>query len=52
MKHLFEYIDIHKAKSTIKATDDTIGKIVNDQLDLLGDDADLNHIDTSNVTNM
>ena len=36
----------------IKATDDTIKKIVKDELDKLGLDGDLNHIDVSGVTNM
>ena len=36
----------------IKATDDTIKQIVKDELDKLGLDADLNHIDVSGVTHM
>ena len=52
MKHLSQYINIRKDKSTIKATNDTIHKIVKDELDKLGHDADLNNIDVSGVTNM
>ena len=36
----------------IKATDETIHQIVKDELDRFGHDADLNHIDVSEVTNM
>ena len=36
----------------IKATDETIQQIVKDELDSLGHNADLNHIDVSEVTNM
>ena len=52
MKHLNQYINIRKGKSTIKATDETIHQIVKDELDRLGHDADLNHIDVSEVTIM
>lgn len=52
MKHLSNYINIRKRKSTIKATDKTIKQIVKDELDRLGHDCDLNHIDVSEVTNM
>lgn len=52
MKHLNQYINIRKGKSTIKASDMTIRQIVKDELDRLGHDADLNHIDVSKVTNM
>ena len=52
MKHLNQYINIRKGKSTIKATDETIKQIVKGELDKLGHDADLNHIDVSEVTEM
>jgi surface protein len=54
MKPILEYI-ISKNSKTIKminATDETIKKIVKDELDRLGHDADLNHIDVSEVINM
>jgi surface protein len=48
-----EYLSTKVVKPTIiKATDETIKKIVKDELDRLGHDADLNHIDVSKVTNM
>lgn len=40
------------AEATIKATDETIHDIVRSEIERLGDEADLNHIDTSQVTNM
>ena len=49
MKLLTEYLSNKIVQSTIKATDNTIHKIVIDELDRLGHDADLNHIDTSEV---
>ena len=53
MKPIIEYLSTKVAKpSTIKATDYTINKIVKDELDRLGYDADLNHIDTSKVTKL
>ena len=52
MKQLRSYINIRKGKSTIEATNDTIYKIVKAELDRLGHDADLNHIDVSRVTDM
>ena len=52
MKQLRSYITIKRGKSTIKATDETIHKIVKDELDRLGHNADLNHIDVSEVTTM
>ena len=52
MNPLKSYISIRKGKSTIKAIDETIKQIVKDELDRLGHDADLNHIDVSEVTNM
>ncbi len=51
MKQLVEYLST-KAKLSIHATDKTIHQIVKDELDRLGHDADLNHIDTSEVTDM
>lgn len=52
MKQLRSYINIKKGKSRIIATDDTIHKIVDAQIHELGTDADLNHIDVSQVTKM
>ena len=42
----------NKLEHVIHATDKTIQQIVKDELDRLGHDADLNHIDVSKVTNM
>lgn len=42
----------NKLEHVIHATDETIQQIVKDELDRLGHDADLNHIDVSKVTNM
>jgi surface protein len=39
-------------KETIQCTDDNIKQIVEDLIELLGNEADLNHLDVSNVTNM
>ena len=39
-------------EATIKATDDNIYHIVKDEINRLGNEADLNHIDVSEVTNM
>ena len=53
MKPILEYIISKNTKKyAIKATDATIKKIVKDELDRLGHDADLNHIDVSEVTDM
>jgi len=41
-----------KHQDVIIATDDNIHQIVEDEIDRLGDKADLNHIDVSKVTNM
>jgi len=52
MRPINRYLS-NKIKSfSIKATDDNIKQIVKDELDRLGHDADLNHIDVSEVTNM
>lgn len=54
MININEYL-LSKSKSRlniIHATDETIHQIVKDELDHLGHDADLNHIDVSEVTNM
>ena len=40
------------AEATIKATDETIHDIVRSEIERLGDEADLNHIDVSEVTDM
>ena len=42
----------NKLENTIHATDGTIKQIVKDEIKRLGNDADLNHIDTSKVTDM
>lgn len=39
-------------RETIKATDETIREIVKSEIERLGNEADLNHIDVSEVTNM
>ncbi len=54
MKPILEYIISKSTKAIhiIHATDETIKKIVKDELDRLGHDANLNHIDVSEVTNM
>ena len=52
MRPINKYISNKIKASDIKATDETIKKIVKDELDRLGHDADLNHIDVSKVTNM
>ena len=58
MKELSEYITEYissgrrRKPSTIKATNNTIKKIVKQELDRLGLNADLNHIDVSDVTDM
>ena len=53
MKTILEYIISKSNKRyVIKATNDTINKIVKDELDKLGHDADLNHIDVREVTFM
>ena len=54
MINIYEYL-LSKSNpklNMIKATDETIHQIVKDELDRLGHDADLNHIDVSKVTNM
>ena len=52
MRQIIEYLSTKVAQTKIKATDETIRQIVKDELDRLGHDADLNHIDVSEVTNM
>lgn len=53
MKLITEYLSTKIAKpSIIKATTVTIRRIVKDELDRLGLDADLNHIDVRNVDSM
>ena len=43
---------VTRKQDIIVATDETIGQIVGDEIDRLGKDADLNHINVSQVTNM
>ena len=51
MKQITEYLSTKVVKpSIIKAEDKTIRDIVFDEVQRLGYDADLNHIDTSNIT--
>ena len=51
--YITEYVSSGRGKKhTIVATNETIKQIVKDELDRLGHDADLNHIDVSQVTNM
>ena len=52
MRPINRYLSNKIKAFDIKATDDTIKKIVKDELDRLGHNADLNHIDVSQVTNM
>ena len=52
MKLITEYLSTKVVQTEIKATDETIHQIVKDELGRLGNDADLNHIDVSEVTNM
>lgn len=53
MRQINEYIISKSTKRyTIKANNDNIRQIVKDELDRLGNNVDLNHIDVSKVTNM
>ena len=52
MRTILEYLSTKVVQSKIKATDETIKKIVKGELNRLGHDADLNHIDTSQITDM
>lgn len=52
MRPINRYLSNKIKAFDIKATDETIHKIVKDELDRLGHYADLNHIDVSEVTNM
>ena len=52
MKTINEYLNTKVKSFTIEAYDETIAQIVKKELDRLGHDADLNHIDVSNVTDM
>ena len=52
MKPINRYLSNKIQPFSIKATDENIRQIVQDELDRLGHDADLNHIDVSRVTNM
>ena len=52
MKPIIEYLSTKVEQTKIKATDKTIHQIVKDELDRLGHNADLNHIDVSKVTDM
>ena len=52
MKPIFEFLSTKVKQSIIKADNSNIRKIVKSELDHLGDEADLNHIDVSDVTNM
>ena len=47
-----EYLSTKVVQTKIKATNETIKQIVKAELDRLGHDADLNHIDVSEVTDM
>lgn len=49
MKSIFEYITTKTKPSIIKATKETIFDIVRQEIERLGKDADLNHIDVSKV---
>ena len=52
MKQLKSYINIRKGKSVIHVNDNDIAIVIEEELDKLGSEADLNHIDTSKVTDM
>ena len=52
MRPINRYLSNKIQPFSIKATDKTVKKIVKDELDRLGHDADLNHIDVSEVTYM
>lgn len=52
MKHLNQYINIRKGNSRIIATNETIRKIVKEEIMRLGEGADLNHIDVSQCTDL
>lgn len=53
MISIYEYLlGKNKKLNTIYATDENIRQIVKNELDRLGHDADLNHIDVSKVTDM
>ena len=53
MEHINKFISNRIKRSYyIKATDETIKEIVKDELNRLGHNADLNHIDVSEVTDM
>lgn len=52
MKSLKSYINIKKKPSTITATNANLPKIVTSQIESFGRDADMNYIDTSEVTDM
>ena len=43
---------VNHYEDEIKVTDDTIRSVVKDEIKRLGENADLNHIDVSEVTNM
>ena len=52
MRPIIEYLSTKIVQSKIKATEKTIKKIIQDELDRLGHDANLNHIDVSEVKGM
>ena len=52
MRPINRYLSNKIQVSDIKATDKTIKQIVKGELDRLGHDADLNHIDVSEITSM
>ena len=49
---LNNYITIRKGSSTIKVNDKNVFSIVREQIKILGNDADLNHIDVSDCTHL
>ena len=52
MRQINKYLSTKIKAFDIKATNETIHQIVKDELDRLGHNADLNHIDVSEVTDM
>lgn len=52
MKKIYDFLPINVKSQRVFATDNNIHKIVEDEIGRLGNDADLNHIITKQVTNM
>ena len=50
MKSIFEYINTKTKSNIIYASNDNLREIIHEEITRLGDNADLNHIDVSKVT--